>query len=105
MYRRTSGFRFDGNAVLQLLDIRDDQLLPFLDAAADDVAVADQIADGDGLLLRHERASLPRLRHEHEVLAADPIDGHDRYRDGRLVRPDDARARSEEHTSELQSPD
>ena len=36
---------FDGNAVLEFLDVRHDHLLAFLDAAADDVAVANQLAD------------------------------------------------------------
>src|SRR5262245_60040704 len=90
MRLQPSGFRFDGNTVLQLLDIGDDHFLALLHTAANDVGVADEIADRDRLLPCDERATLPLLGHEDEVLATDSIDRYDRHGDGRLVRPDDA---------------
>src|ERR1041385_9559593 len=88
---RASGSRLglDGHAVLQLLEVRDNQLLAFLDAAADDIAVADEVADRNRLLMR-DHAAAPCLGDEHEVLPADAIDGDDRHRECRLLGPDEA---------------
>src|SRR5258705_13270806 len=85
-----SGFGFDRNAVLEFLDVRHDQLLAFFDAAADDVAVANQVADGDRLLPCDD-APLSLLGDEHEILTADAVDRHDGDGDRRLVGPHDTR--------------
>src|SRR5215470_2106892 len=50
--RQPSGFGFNRNTVLQLLDIGDDHFLAFLHTASDDVGVADENADGNRLLPR-----------------------------------------------------
>src|SRR6185436_5820345 len=86
-----SGFRLHWNSICELLDIRHDHFLPLFDAAADDIAVANQIADGDRLLARDD-AGLPLFGDEHEVLAADAVDRDDWHRDRRGVAPHDARA-------------
>src|SRR5882672_9253284 len=86
-----SGGRLDGSTITDFLEIRNDHLLPFLYPAADDVAVTDELADGDRLLPRDE-ALLRRLGHEHEVLTADPVDRHDGHGHLWVVAPDNPRA-------------
>src|SRR4030095_7426351 len=73
------------------LDIRHDYFFALFDAAPHDVAVADQIANRNRLLMGHEPAA-PLLRDEDEVLATDAAYRDDWHRDRRLGTPDDARA-------------
>src|SRR5258706_1733840 len=85
-----SGGRLDGSTITDFLKIRNDHLLPFLDPAADDVAVANELADGHRLQPR-DKTLLRRLGHEHEILTTDAVDGDDGHRDFRIVAPDDPR--------------
>src|SRR5258705_3709334 len=97
-FQEVSGLRFHRHAVLQLLDVRNDHLLALLDAAPDDIAVANQIADRDRLLPRDD-AALPLFGDEHEVLAAHAVDRDYGHRDRRGV------ARHESAPQRLLHPD
>ena len=89
--------RLHGRAVTDLLHAGHDDALARLQTGPHDVIVANDLADGNRLLTRHE--ALPGgLRHEHEVRAADPVDRDDRNRQRRIVGPDDPRARVLQHT-------
>src|SRR5438477_9499016 len=65
-FSRGLSLRLNRRSIREFLDIRDNHLLAFLDAAADDVVFADQIADGDGLLAR-DASALALLGDENEI--------------------------------------
>src|SRR5258705_9373300 len=85
-----SGGGLDGSTITDFLEIRNNHPLPFLDTAADDVAVANEVADGDRLLPR-DKTLLRRLGHEHEILATDAVDGDDGHGDFRIFVPTNPR--------------
>src|SRR5687768_8318728 len=77
----------DRRAVADFLDVGHDHSLAGGEAAADDVILADDVAERHRLLPRHE--SLWRLfGDEHEMLPGEAAHGDHRHSERRVVAPD-----------------
>src|SRR5688572_5562906 len=92
--------RLDRRAVADLLEVGDDDALAGVETAADDIVVADDLAQPHRLLPR-DHALLAGFGDEDEILTGDPVDGDQRHDQRRLAAPDDARAHVLENAQRL----
>src|SRR6478735_1958271 len=86
-----SALGLDWSAVADFLDAGHDEPIAGLEAALDNVVVAEERPELERALTGHEAVALG-LGDEAEVLSVDPGDGNRRDRDPRLTPPDDLRA-------------